>query len=139
MRYKPLDKGDALDQSVMDFQEFMRATPSRYWENDDERRESKDAEYLGYFLRKWIEVGNGVELTAGSYKHYLRTCVEIANMCIAGTWDNEFCDESVEPPVCHERTIKRISDEDDPYVSPYADEMLYDIIAYRRSHPFAED
>lgn len=138
-RNKNLDRSDALDQSVMDFQEFMQATPSRYWEKARERRESKDSEYLGYFLRKWIEVGNGVELTAGSYKNYLRTCIEIADMCIAGTWDTQYYDESVEPPVYRERTIKRISDDSDLYASQYADEMLYDLVAYRRAHPFVDD
>lgn len=133
------DAGDALDQSVMGFQDFMQATPSRHWEWTSGSQEGEDSEYLGYFLRKWLEIGDGVELTGGSYKHYLRTCIAVADMCMAGTWDPRFDDNSVEPPVYRDRTIKRIETEEDPYVRPYADEMLYNLIAYRRLHGLVED
>ncbi len=115
-------EGRPTEYGVEVFQEFVSVLNSTI----DRRGDHGVDQYVDYYLRRWLDSGQGIDVTAGKYSHYIRTVVAIGDATIKNEISYDFVGNNETP--AFSRTILGLRNPNGGVDSYFDDPMWYDTI-----------
>lgn len=122
-----MEETGPVSDARRNFERFAQHLPAD--PGDEEYR------YLQEYLAQWLEHGDGVAMTGGSYETWLRVAIDIADAVMRHELS---LDCTGTPEAGHtDRIVRRVEGIHQPGYSArrYFERAGYEVVAYQREHP----